>query len=85
MKKEINKKKFILILCLLLCLIGICVLCIFLIDCKTDEETYYEEGKIVVGGEDTGTKDGKFTFYEANDLHISSVTTQEQINTCTYL
>lgn len=85
MKKEINKKKFILILCLLLCLIGICVLCIFLIDCKTDEETYYEEGKIVVGGEDTGTKDGKLTFYEANDLHISSVTTQEQISTNAYV
>ena len=70
---------------ILLCLLVFCAFSAFFMACEKNASSYVDDGKIVVGGEDVGVKDGKLTFYEANDLHISVSTIQDEIKTSAYV
>jgi len=50
-----------------------------------DDETYTEEGEIVIGGEDVGTKDGEVVFYKADDLHVTLSATKDTLNNSAYV
>lgn len=70
---------------LILCLTALSALCAFTVACEKDNTSYVENGEIVVGGENTGTKDPVVTIYQAEDLHISASTEQSDLTINAYV
>ena len=66
----------------ILFILSVCMIIagVMLVGCKDDNQ-----GKVVVGGEFTGTNDAEVTFFNAEDLHIDTNTLKNELETNVYV
>ena len=55
------------------------------VGCSCNDESYTEDGEIVVGGEDVGTKEGEVVFYKADDLHVTLAVNKDTLENNAYV
>ena len=84
MKKNISLK-LILIIALSVIIVAAGVVTTVLLVNKNKGGSYTENGEVVTGGVDVGTKDGAVVFYGADDLHVTLSVTKDTLDAGAYV
>lgn len=72
-------------LILTLIAVSLMLISVVAVGCSCNDESYIEDGEIVVGGEDVGTKEGEVVFYKADDLHVTLAVNKDTLENNAYV